>query len=141
MRSIDRPCEHPHTMSVRQRKPEANAYADTLRRDLAALKAASTTVAEEPYTTAIDTKSCDNDDVVKVSSDPPTFDQLTPTEQAAGSLGVHPNALRPIGFMNAAHLDTLRKNNALDASLSAKIEAYKVVASKDAATTSAKPAA
>ena len=31
-----------------------------------------------------------------------TFDQLTPTEQAAGSLGVDPNAWRPIGFMNAA---------------------------------------
>ena len=128
-------------MSVRQRKSDANAYAEKLRGDLAALKAAAATVAEEPCTTAIETKCCDNNDAVKVSSDAPAFDQLTPTEQAAGSLGVHPNALRPIAFMNAAHLDTLRKNNALDASLSAKIEAYRAVASKDAAATSVKPAA
>ena len=118
---------------MRQRKLDSNAYADTLRRDLAALKAAAGTVCEEPRTTALDTECCDKM-ASKVSSDGPTFDQLTPTEQAAGSLGVHPDALRPIAFMNAAHLDTLRKNNALDANLSAKIEAYRTVATKDAVT-------
>merc|ERR1712178_220856 len=32
----------------------------------------------------------------------PMFDELTPTEQAAASLGVNPNAIKPIKFMNDA---------------------------------------
>merc|ERR1712094_77562 len=32
-----------------------------------------------------------------------TFDQLTATEQSAASLGVHPDAWKPIKFMNNAH--------------------------------------
>ena len=42
------------------------------------------------------------------------FDQLSRTEQAAGSLGVHPEAWKPIKFMNDAHYDSLKKSNALD---------------------------
>lgn len=55
------------------------------------------------------------------------FEALTPTEQAAASLGVHPEAFRPIGFMNTAHYATLLKANALDDDLARRIEAYKSI--------------
>ena len=45
---------------------------------------------------------------------PRTFDALSPVEQSAASLGVHPDSWKPIGFMNALHYDTLLKSNALD---------------------------
>ena len=57
-----------------------------------------------------------------------TFDQLTPTEQAAASLGVDPNAYKPIAFMNNQHYDSLIRANALDDQLARRIEAYRVVA-------------
>ncbi len=55
------------------------------------------------------------------------FEALSPTEQAAASLGVHPEAFRPIGFMNTAHYQTLLKANALDDDLARRIEAYKSI--------------
>ena len=60
----------------------------------------------------------------------PRFDQLTATEQAAGSLGVHPEAFKPIKFMNDAHYDSLKKNNALDDDLARRIEAFRQVAAQ-----------
>ena len=51
------------------------------------------------------------------------FDQLTPTEQSAASLGVHPESWKPISFLNNAHYDALIKNNMLDESLARRIEA------------------
>ena len=59
----------------------------------------------------------------------PHFDQLNQTEKSAASLGVHPEAWKPIGFMNNAHFDQLMKSNALDGDLARRIEAYRVVAS------------
>ena len=58
----------------------------------------------------------------------PSFDQLTGTEKSAASLGVHPEAWKPIGFMNNGHYDQLMKSNALDDDLARRIEAYRVVA-------------
>jgi len=58
-----------------------------------------------------------------------SFDHMSATEQAAGSLGVDPNAWRPIKFMNAAHFDTLIKTNSLDEHLARRIEAFRTVAS------------
>ena len=58
----------------------------------------------------------------------PAFDQLSGTEQAAGSLGVHPEAWKPIKFMNNAHFDSLMKSNALDDTLARRIEAFRTVA-------------
>ena len=55
------------------------------------------------------------------------FEALTPVEQAAASLGVHPASWKPIGFMNAAHYDNLIKANALDESLSRRIEASRAI--------------
>lgn len=60
----------------------------------------------------------------------PQFDQLTATEQAAGSLGVHPEAWKPIKFMNNAHFDSLMKSNALDPDLARRIEAFRQVAAQ-----------
>ena len=60
--------------------------------------------------------------------DGPTFEQLTPTEQSAASLGVHPDAYRPIKFMNTAHFEALMKSNALDDNLARRIEAFRQVA-------------
>ena len=56
------------------------------------------------------------------------FDRLNPTEQAAGSLGVHPESWKPISFMNASHYDNLIKANMLDDDLARRIEAYRTVA-------------
>ena len=60
----------------------------------------------------------------------PRFDQLTGTEQAAGSLGVHPEAYKPIKFMNDAHYDSLKRSNALDDDLARRIEAFRQVAAQ-----------
>ena len=57
------------------------------------------------------------------------FDALAPVEQAAASLGVHPEAYRPIGWMNNAHHTQLLEANALDSDLARRIEAYRHVAS------------
>ena len=59
------------------------------------------------------------------------YDSLAPHEQAAASLGVSPNELKPIGFMNAAHYEQLKAQNALSDDLARQIEAYKVVASSE----------
>ncbi len=52
----------------------------------------------------------------------PSFDSLSPVEQAAGSLGVHPDEWKPIAFMNNGHFDALMKANALDSTLARRIE-------------------
>lgn len=62
------------------------------------------------------------------SSTPLSFDQLSSTEQAAGSLGVHPGAWKPIKFMNNAHYDQLIKSNALGDNLTRRIEAFRSIA-------------
>lgn len=60
------------------------------------------------------------------------FDNLSRTEQAAGSLGVHPEAWKPIKFMNNAHFETLIQSNALDDNLARRIEAFRQVAQPSA---------
>lgn len=56
-----------------------------------------------------------------------TWSDLSPTEKSAASLGVNPEAWRPIEFMNSAHYDTLLKANAIDTDLTKKLEAFKHV--------------
>ena len=60
------------------------------------------------------------------------WENLTETEKSAASLGVHPEAWKPIAFMNTVHYDTLLKSNAIDESLAKQLEAYKVVAAGQA---------
>ena len=60
------------------------------------------------------------------------FDDLSPTEQAAATLGVQPDGLKPIGWLNDAHYNQLRNNNSLDPQFARRIEAYKVVSAVSA---------
>ena len=57
------------------------------------------------------------------------FDQLTETEKSAATIGVSPEDLKPIGFMNRAHYTTLLENNAIAGRLTQQIEAFKQVQS------------
>ena len=61
-----------------------------------------------------------------------SFEGLTETEKSAASLGVHPEAWKPIKFMNNAHYDTLVKSNALEPNLARRIEAFRTVAEASA---------
>ncbi len=56
-----------------------------------------------------------------------TWEALSETEKSAASIGVSPDAWKPIAFMNNAHYGELLRNNALDSRLTQQIEAYKVV--------------
>lgn len=69
-------------------------------------------------------------DASAASENVPQFDQLSATEQAAGSLGVHPEAYKPIKFMNDAHYDLLKKSNSLDDTLARRIEAFRQVSAQ-----------
>lgn len=61
------------------------------------------------------------EDAVVVISD------LTPTEQQAANLNVHPEAWRPISWMNDSHYASLLRTNALDGRLAQQLEAFKSV--------------
>lgn len=54
-----------------------------------------------------------------------TMDDLNPVEQAAATLGVDPDGIKPISWLNEAHYNELKKSNALDSNLGRRIEAYK----------------
>ena len=104
-------------MSMRARSKGANPEVEALQKELKDCKAAAT----EAETT--DAPANAPEGVSKAD-----FDSLTPTEQSAATLGVSPDAWKPIGFMNNAHYDTLLKSNALDDDLARRIEAYRTVA-------------
>lgn len=53
---------------------------------------------------------------------------LTPTERSAASLGVDPDAWRPIGWLNEGHYESLLKENRIDAGLAQSVEAFRFVA-------------
>lgn len=60
-----------------------------------------------------------------------TFEQLTETEKSAATIGVSPDAWKPIAWMNEAHYGELLKSNVLAGRLTQQIEAFKTVASSD----------
>ena len=105
--------------SRRPREISPNETAERLRAELQSLK--NQTVAAEIAGTAAET-SADN---IHAHS---TFDQLSGAEQAAGSLGVHPEAWKPIKFMNNKHYEQLIASNSLDDNLARRIEAFRHVA-------------
>jgi hypothetical protein len=78
------------------------------------------------------TRAADAADVSAQNVNTHEFDQLSPTEQSAASLGVNPSSWKPISFLNNAHYDQLIKANMLDDSLARRIEAYRSVASTSA---------
>lgn len=105
-------------MSMRAKASGAKPQVEALQKELKDLKEA----AVETETTAA---AATPEGVSKMD-----FDSLTPTEQSAATLGVSPDAWKPIGFMNNAHYDTLIKSNALDDDLARRIEAYRTVAAE-----------
>lgn len=106
-------------MSARKAEPHVNEHAAAIQKGLADLK--------ETYEAQNRT---DNVAATVPEGETPSaaFDGLSPVEQSAASLGVHPDSWKPIGFMNASHYDTLLKSNALDDTLARRIEAYRNVA-------------
>ena len=54
-----------------------------------------------------------------------TMDDLNPVEQAAATLGVDPDGIKPIAWLNEAHYKELQESNALDTTLGRRIAAYK----------------
>lgn len=60
-----------------------------------------------------------------------TWKDLNETEKSAASLGVDPDAWKPIAFMNDAHYSSLLKKNAIDDELAKRLEAYRVVSTSD----------
>ena len=127
-------------MSIRSQTQD-DSYASAVRRDLQGLKE---TAQEANRLDQIDqTVRPDGTEAAAA------YDSLNHVEQAAASLGAHPDALKPIvrrlptalhttpfyncpanscfhahqGFMNAAHYQNLIKTNALSDDLARRIEA------------------
>lgn len=103
-------------MSRRVTATAASLQVETLQKELAALKVAAIKANAEEATT----------DETNAGFE---FDKLAPNEQAAASLGVHPESWKPIGFMNNKHYQQLKAQNVLDCDLARRIEAYRCIAS------------
>ena len=111
-------------MSMRARPTGVNPQVEALQKELKDCKAAAAIDETAPLAASADANDGkDSSTPAKVE-----FDSLNPTEQSAASLGVSPDAWKPIGFMNAKHYDALLKSNALDDTLARRIEAYRNVA-------------
>jgi hypothetical protein len=108
-------------MSLRRTtKAPAEEATAKLRQELHALKQTAAIMDSPTVDVAADIKGATekSGDVMAMSE----FDKLSGVEQAAGSLGVVPNAWKPIKFMNDAHYKTLVESNALDDDLARRIE-------------------
>ena len=54
-----------------------------------------------------------------------SFDSLSETEKSAATIGVAPDAWKPISWMNQGHYGELLRNNALSGRLTQQIESFK----------------
>ena len=96
-------------MSVRRKnEPIADKHVAVLRQELSDLKSQTHVLDATPVTSS------------NLASN--EFDALAPVEQSAASLGVDPNSLKPIAFMNNAHYKQLLDANMLDDTLARRIE-------------------
>lgn len=59
----------------------------------------------------------------------PDFVSLNETEKSAATIGVAPDAWKPIGWLNQGYYGELLRQNALAGRLTQQIEAFKQVAS------------
>lgn len=59
------------------------------------------------------------------------LDSLTPTERQVASLGIDPDALKPIEFLNVGHYKELRDKQLLSDEFRNKIEAYSELAAAE----------
>lgn len=83
-------------MSARRNKTnQADKEVAKLRSELEELKAQA--------------RAADASDIATQNVHSHEFDQLSPTEQSAASLGVSPTAWKPISFLNNAHYQQLIK--------------------------------
>ncbi len=64
---------------------------------------------------------------VRSSEATPDFESLTEVEKSAATIGVAPDAWKPIGWLNQGHYGELLRNNALSGRLTQQIESFKVV--------------
>ena len=100
-------------MSMRRTKTDARPEVEQLQKELSNLKDAA--------------RAADSVDRVEAAmpegqANSASFDALTPVEQSAASLGVHPDSWKPIAFMNNTHYEQLIKANMLDDDLARRIE-------------------
>ena len=58
------------------------------------------------------------------------FESLTEVEKSAATIGVAPDAWKPIGWLNQGHYGALLRNNALSGRLTQQIESFKAVSSR-----------
>lgn len=116
-------------MSVRRKEPVRNVALDPqiLRSELQEMRDAQAKMSfEQPMGASMQT-------VGVVSDAAREFDKLTPTEQQAATLGVHPESFKPLADLNNAHFEVLRQANALSPGLEAQIRAFRTVAEGSAA--------
>ena len=59
-----------------------------------------------------------------------SFENLSETEKSAATIGVAPDAWKPIGWLNQGHYGALLRGNALSGRLTQKIEAFKQVSTQ-----------
>lgn len=59
----------------------------------------------------------------------PEFSSLNETEKSAATIGVAPDAWKPIAWLNQGHYGELLRSNSLAGRLTQQIEAFKTVAS------------
>ena len=109
---------------MRRNEPSVDEQANQLRAELDMLKSHAKQLDVVMGVTEPDTGANAGQSAV---GQPPSehaiaFDRLTPCEQAAGSLGVHPEAWKPITFMNNHHYKNLIEANAIDDELARRIE-------------------
>ena len=105
-------------MSIRSAAAKNAAQATQIQKELAALKSTAEEAARADNVAAA---------VPEGTTSTPSFESLSSVEQSAASLGVHPDAWKPIAFMNNAHHESLLKANALDENLARRIEAFRSV--------------
>ena len=111
-------------MSVRRKKTVTSATLDPelLRSELQEMRNAQVKMSfDQPMGAAMQT-------VGVVSDAAREFDKLTPTEQQAATLGVHPESFKPLSELNNTHFEVLRQANALSPNLEAQIRAFRAVA-------------
>lgn len=88
-------------MSVRRRDSDPVNFAQQLRSGIASARSSETDV---------------------------TWESLNEVEKSAASIGVAPDAWKPIAWINEGHYGELLRSNSLDGRLTQKIEAFKTVA-------------
>ena len=103
------------------RKPQVSGP-DQLRHELMACKSAAIAMQ------ASDMPDADHAATNAAAEGALSWDELTTTEKAVASLGVAPDSLKPIAFMNTAHVEIMKEEQAFSGDLVRRLSAYEEVA-------------